>query len=358
MLPAICEMMAQSRCIPTGPADGCTPEQFAPSLLEVNFDAENNMTQDPYAALGLSKNATADEIKKAYRKIARTNHPDLNPDDTVAEARFKDAGRAHDLLKDPEQRRRFDAGEIDATGAEQAPRGYYRDEARRPQNPYTQSRSAFGGDPFGQGFDADEFFANFAHSRASGQGGHFGGAPPGDRPGQDTQYRLAVPFLDAATGTKTRITMPNGKTLEVSIPEGARDGQTLRLRNKGEPGLGAGPPGDAFIVLDVAPSADFQREGDDILVSLPISIDEAILGGKVPVNTVTGAVNVTVPAGANSGQVLRLKGRGVKGRSGKGDQRITLRIMSPPKIDDDLKHFMESWRADHAYDPRAGKETT
>jgi DnaJ-class molecular chaperone len=152
--------------------------------------------------------------------------------------------------------------------------------------------------------------------------------------------------------------MPDGKSLNVSIPEGARDGQTLRLRGKGEPGFGAGPPGDAFIVLDVSTNPDFQRDGDDIVVSLSISVDEAILGGKVPVDTVTGAVNVTVPAGASSGQVLRLKGRGVKGRSGKGDQRITLRIMSPPKIDDELKNFMESWRVNHAYDPRARKETS
>lgn len=316
------------------------------------------MKEDPYAALGLSKDATADEIKNAYRKIARANHPDLNPDDPAAEARFKDAGGAYDLLKDPEQRRRFDAGEIDASGAEQAPRGYYREEARRPDNPYTQSRSASGGDPFEQGFDPDDFFANFARSRASGQEDGFNRAASGDRPGHDTRYRLAVPFLDAARGAKTRITMPDGKGLEVSVPEGARDGQTLRLRGKGEPGFGAGPPGDAFIVLDVMPDADFQREGDDIVVSLPISIDEAILGGKVPVNTVTGAVNVTVPAGASSGQVLRLKGRGVKGRSGKGDQRITLRIISPPNIDDELKHFMRAWRADHAYDPRARKGMT
>lgn len=316
------------------------------------------MTQDPYAALGLSKDATAEEIKKAYRKIARTNHPDLKPDDPGAETRFKDAGRAHDLLKDPEKRRRFDAGEIDATGAEQAPRGYYRDEARKPQNPYTQSRPASGGDPFGEGFDADSFFANFARSRAAGHGDGFGRGAPGDRPGQDMQFRLAVPFLDAARGAKTRITLPNGNVLEVAIPEGARDGQTLRLRGKGELGFGAGRPGDAFITLDVTPNPDFERDGDDILVTLPISIDEAILGGKVPVNTVTGTVNVTVPPGASSGQVLRLKGRGVKGRSGKGDQRVTLRIVNPPKIDDELKRFMEGWRADHAYNPRAGKETS
>jgi DnaJ-class molecular chaperone len=317
------------------------------------------MTQDPYTALGLSRGATADEIKKAYRKIARTNHPDLNPDDPRAEARFKEASHAYDLLKDPEQRRRFDAGEIDASGVEQAPRGYYRDEARRPENPYTKSRPASDGAPFGEGFDADSFFANFARSRsAAGNGDGFARGRPGDRPGQDTQYRLAVPFLDAARGAKTRITLPDGKALEVTIPEGARDGQTLRLRGKGELGFGAGRPGDAYITLDVTPNPDFERDGDDIVVTLSISIDEAILGGKVPVNTVSGAVNVTVPPGANSGQVLRLKGRGVKGRSGKGDQRVTLRIVSPPKIDDDLRQFMEGWRVNHSYNPRAGKETS
>lgn len=310
------------------------------------------MTTDPYKALGLSKDATADEIKKAYRKIARTNHPDLNPDDPSAEVRFKDAGRAYDLLKDTEQRRRFDAGEIDASGAEQAPRGYYRDEARRPENPYTQTGPAAGGDPFGDGFDADSFFANFARSKGGA------GRPSGDIPGQDSQYRLSVPLLDAVRGAKTRITLPDGSALEVLIPEGARDGQTLRLRGKGELGYGSGPPGDAYITLNVVPNPDFERDGDNIAVTLPISIDEAILGAKVPVNTVAGAVNLTVPPGASSGQVLRLKGRGVKGRSGKGDQLVTLRIITPPKIDDALKRFMEGWKADNAYDPRVGKVTS
>ncbi|MFT6452988.1 MAG: DnaJ-class molecular chaperone, partial [Halocynthiibacter sp.] len=274
-----------------------------------------------------------------------------NPDDPAAEARFKEAGRAYDLLKDPEQRRRFDAGEIDATGAEQAQRGYYRDEARRPENPYTQRHSASRGNPFGEGADADDFFANFVRAKSSS-------GRAGAIRGQDTQYRLAVPFLDAAQGAKTRITLPDGNSLEVTIPEGARDGQTLRLRGKGEQGFGAGQPGDAYITLDLAPHPEFARDGDDITITLPISIDEAILGGKVPVKTITGVVNVTIPPGANSGQVLRLKGRGVKGRNGKGDQRVTLRIVLPPKIDDDLKTFMQNWRADHAYNPRSAKETS
>ncbi|OIQ32079.1 MAG: molecular chaperone DnaJ [Alphaproteobacteria bacterium MedPE-SWcel] len=315
------------------------------------------MALDPYAALGLTKDASAEDIKKAYRKLARENHPDLNPDDPSAEARFKDAGRAYDLLKDPETRRRFDAGEIDDTGAEKAPRGYYRDEARRSENPYTHSRTGSERDPFSEGFDAEDFFARFARSRgAAGMGQGSDRGWPRDHPGQDTHYRLAVSFLDAARGAKSRITLPDGAALEVTIPEGVRDGQTLRLRGKGETGIGAGQPGDAFITLDVSPSPDFERDGDDILVTLPISIDEAILGGKVPVKTVTGTVNVTVPAGASSGQVLRLKGRGVKGRSGKGDQRVKLVIVSPPEIDEELRQFMKGWQANHAYNPRAGKE--
>ena len=309
------------------------------------------MAHDPYAALGLTKTATQDEIKKAYRKIARTSHPDLNPEDSAAEARFKEAGHAYDLLKDPEQRRRFDAGEIDATGAEQAPRGYYRDEARRPENPYTQRHTASRGSSFGDGFDADDFFAQFA--RGQGSSGR-----AGDVPGQDARYRLSVAFLDAVRGAKTRITLPDGKSIEVTIPEGARDGQTLRLRGKGELGYGAGRPGDAYITLDVAAHPEFERDDDDIAITLPISIDEAILGGKVPVKTIAGTVNVTIPPGANSGQLLRLKGRGVKGRTGHGDQRITLKIVLPAKIDDDLTTFMQSWRAEHAYTPRPAKETS
>lgn len=313
------------------------------------------MTLDPYAALGLPKTATADELKKAYRKIARTDHPDLNPDDASAEARFKDAGSAYDLLKDPEQRRRFDAGEIDATGAEQAPRGYYHEEARTAENPYTrsrgpQSRQSSGGNPFSDSFDAEDFFAQFArHNSGSGDGA-------GDIPGQDAQYRLEVSFLDAAKGTKARISLPNGTALEVAIPEGARDGMTLRLRGKGLPAFRAGKPGDAYITLDVPPHPDFERDGDDILTVLDITIDEAILGGKVRTQTITGAVNVNVPPGASSGQTLRLKGRGLKGRSSTGDQRITLRIVTPFSIDEDLKQFMEEWREKHAYDPRTRKE--
>ncbi len=306
------------------------------------------MSDDPYAALGLTKSATADEIRKAYRKIARTSHPDLNPDDKGAEARFKAASAAYDLLKDPEMRARFDRGEIDATGAERQDRRYYRDYAGATDSPYRTSRG------FEDFDDASDIFAEFLRQRGQGGGGEWSSRGFSGR-GSDLRYALEVPFLDAARGGKTRITLPTGGTLDVKIPEGTADGQTIRLRGKGSPGFGDGAPGDALVTLSVAAHPLFRREGDDIVISLPITIDEAVLGGKVAAPTIDGTVNLTVPKGASSGQVLRLRGRGVKRKGGtRGDQRVELRIVAPPKVDDDLAAFMETWRKTHKYDPRKG----
>ena len=309
------------------------------------------MSDDPYAALGLTKTATTEEIKKAYRKLARTSHPDLNPDDKGAEARFKAAAAAYEILKDPETRGRFDRGEIDATGAEQRQRQYYRDYAEAADNPY---RSRQGYEDFG---DESDIFAEFLRQRGQGGGGDWSSQVFTAR-GSDLRYALEVPFMDAVKGGKTRIALPTGGTLDVKIPEGTNDGLTIRLRGKGSPGLGDGPPGDALVTLAVREHPLFRREGDDIVVTLPITIDEAILGGKVETPTIDGPVSLTVPKGANSGQVLRLRGRGVKARGGaRGDQRVELRIVSPAKVDDELAHFMEDWRKTHAYDPRKGMKS-
>lgn len=323
------------------------------------------MADDPYEALGLTKSATLAEIKKAYRRIARTDHPDLNPDDPAAEARFKAAAAAYDLLKDPDTRARFDRGEIDASGAERASRRYYRDTAGGPEDVY--SRSGFGGGGAGAGSDADgidpeAFFARFARGGRGGQRGDdpfgdFGGGGRFDMPGQDHRYSLQVSFLDAVRGARTRITLPGGGDLAVTIPEGATDGLTLRLRGKGGEGIGNGPPGNAYVTLSVADDPAFLREGDDIHVMLDIGIDEAVLGAKLSVPTINGEVRVTIPAGASTGRILRLRGRGValRGRDARGDQLVELRIVMPPRIDDELKRFMESWRETHAYDPRTRK---
>jgi DnaJ-class molecular chaperone len=301
------------------------------------------MSSDPYADLGLTKSATAEDIKKAYRKIARTSGPDLRPDDPAAEARCKAAAAAHDLRKEPETRARFDRGEIDATGAErQQQRTYYRDYAEQASNPYRESGRY-------EEFDPSDLFAEMLRGRARGAGAQ--GSGGFSARGMDRHYALTVPFLDAAKGATTRIMLTEGAELEVKIPEGAEDGTTLRLRGKGEPGYGEGPPGDALITLTVRPHPVFRREGDDILITLPITLDEAVLGGKVEAPTIGGPVNLKVPKGASSGQVLRLRGRGIRG---KGDQKVELKIVMPPQIDDALVEFMEGWRTKNAYDPRKG----
>jgi len=301
------------------------------------------MADDPYKALGLGKNATQDEIKKAYRKIAKTDHPDLNPD-PAAHERFKAASSAHDLLKDPEQRARFDRGEIDASGQERPQRHYYRDYAEAGDNPYRQGAQDF--DDLSDVFS--DLFGQGAQRRR--------GARSFDMRGQDQRFTMEIDFMTAARGGSTRITMPDGAVLDVKVPEGARDGQIIRLRGKGGPGYGDGAPGDALLTLIVADDPDWRRDGDDVETTLPITLDEAILGGKVEAETIDGPVMLTVPRGASSGQKLRLKGRGLKGADGKrGDQHVVLKVVMPPRIDDDLARFIENWRQDHGYDPRRGK---
>ena len=311
------------------------------------------MTTDPYAALGLTKSATAADIKKAYRKLVRTSHPDLHPDDAGAEARFKAVSAAYDLLKDPETRARFDAGEIDATGAERAPRTYYRDHAEAAGQGFGRG-AGFQGSGFEDFDDPSDIFAHILRQRSRGGGAGFA------QPGPDLRYTLEVPFLDSVRGAKTRITLPEGGNLEVQIPKGMQDGQTLRLRGRGGAGYDGGPAGDALGTVRVRPHPVFSRDGDDIQITLPITIDEAVLGGKVSAPTIDGPVNVTIPKGASSGRVLRLRGRGVqRANRPAGDALITLRIVAPPETDAALADFLRDWRKTQAHDPRKAmlKET-
>lgn len=310
------------------------------------------MQDDPYAILGVPKTASAEEIKKAYRKLARTSHPDINPDDPAAEARFLKISAAYDLLKDPETRRRFDAGEIDASGQEKPERNFYRDHAgSRDGFSYRTTRD------FDDFRDPADIFAEMfrQRSRGSSNGAGPGGGGRFAMPGQDLRYTMDVTFMEAAKGATRQIKLPEGGTLDVRIPQGLADGQTLRLKGKGGPGSGAAPSGDAYITVTVRPHHVFRREDNDIVMTLPITIDEAILGGKVKTPTLDGAVNLTIPAGATTGQTLRLKGKGIepKGKP-RGDQRVELKIVAPPQVDDELKSFMENWRGAHGYDPRKG----
>ena len=271
----------------------------------------------------------------------RTSHPDLHPDDAGAEARFKAVTAAHDVLKDPDTRARFDAGKIDATGAERPPRTYYRDHADAAGQGFGRGR---GFEDFG---DPSDIFAHILRQRGRAADAGFA------QPGPDHRYTLEVRFLDAVLGASTRITLPESGDLEVQIPKGMQDGQTLRLRGRGGAGQGGGPAGDALVTVQVRAHPVFRREGDDIAITLPITIDEAILGGKVTAPTIDGPVSVTIPKGASSGRILRLRGRGVtRANSRAGDALIELRIMAPSVVDAGLADFLQEWRKTHAHDPR------
>ncbi len=296
------------------------------------------MAADPYTVLGVKKDASQDEIQKAYRRLAKKLHPDLNPGNKQAEERFKEVSAAYDLLGDPDKRARFDRGEIDASGMERPRQRYYRDFAE------------------GGAYASDAGFADFAgvDDILSQMFGPEGRANIRMR-GSDAHYRLELDFLDAINGGKREITLPDGSALDVNIPPGTRDGQILRLRGKGGPGMGGGPPGDALVEIEVRPHRIFTRKGDDIHVDLPISLGEAVLGGKVKVPTPSGTVTMTVPKWANTGTVLRLRGKGVPRIDGsRGDEFVTLKVMLPEKPDPELEKFVAQWRG--AYSPRQAME--
>jgi DnaJ-class molecular chaperone len=289
--------------------------------------------------LGVAKTASADDIKKAYRKLVKQLHPDLHPGDQKAADRFKDVASAYGIVGDAEKRAKFDKGEIDAAGQERPQQRYYREYAN--EGGARQYESAGGFADFGE--HSDLFADLFA-----------GGGANRDARGRNVHYQLEVDFLTAATGGQQRITLPEGKQLGVTIPEGIVDGQTIRLKGLGQPGRGAAPAGDALIEIHVRPHPGFERKGDDVLSELSIGIDEAVLGAKVETPTITGRLIVTIPKGASSGQTLRLKGKGIKGKGGTaGDHLIRLKIVMPKTIDGDLETFMQGWREKHAYDPRS-----
>jgi DnaJ-class molecular chaperone len=287
--------------------------------------------KDPYEVLGVERTATADEIRKAYRKLAKKLHPDINPGDKAGEAQFKEISAAYEILSDEDKRRRYDAGEIDASGQEKPQQRYYRDFAGSGNGAAYESDAGFAD------FGAEDLFAEFFNRRRRVRGA-------------DLHFRLAVEFLDAVTGATQQITLPDGSSLSVTIPPGIEDGQTLRLRGKGDKSPGEGEPGDALIQISVRPHRFFTREGDDVHLELPVTLKEAVLGAKVRTPTPSGPVMLTVPKNASSGQTLRLKGKGVQ-RSGRaGDQLVRLKIVLPEQPDPELDAFVSSWS--NADDPR------
>jgi DnaJ-class molecular chaperone len=306
--------------------------------------------RDPYQVLGVQKTASDKEIKAAYRKLAKQFHPDLNPGKSDLEDKFKEISVAYDLLSDPDKRKRFDAGEIDAAGMETPQRQYYRGFADGDSGEKYYSQEGFA-DPG----DLDDFL--------SGIFGGAGGAGPGRRAGgqsfkargNDASYTMRVGFMEAAKGATRKLTLPDGRTLEVKIPEGLADRQTLKLAGQGNPGFGGGPAGDAYIEIHIEPHAHFTRKDNDVHSTVPITLKEAVLGGKIEVPTIHGPVTMTIPKNANTGTTLRLKDKGILDRKTKrhGHHYVTLQVVLPEKADPALEEFAAKWQPGAAENPRA-----
>ena len=304
--------------------------------------------RDPYEVLGVSKKASEAEIKKAFRNLAKKHHPDTKGGDAASQKKFQEISGAYDIVGDKDKRAKFDAGEIDAGGN---PRGF---------DPGMHGAGRGGGSPrdfhftwtdqdgdAAQGFRAEDLFSDLL----GGLGGRGGRQQP--RQGQDFSIAVTVSFEEAARGGARRVVLPNGEQIDVKIPPGLRDGQQIRLKGRGGAGRKGGPPGDVMIQVSVAPHPYFARDGRDLRMDLPITLQEAVLGGKVPVPTLTGPVSLSVPAGSNTGATLRLKGKGIpaQGPEPAGDLYVTLVVTLPDKPDDALKDFAEGWKIQ--YDPRA-----
>jgi DnaJ-class molecular chaperone len=304
------------------------------------------LAQDPYQELGVARTASADEIRKAFRKLAKQFHPDANPGNKSAEERFKRVSGAFDIVGDVEKRKKFDAGEIDADGKE-IMRGY-------AGNPFGQGGGFGQGGPAG-GFRSAEFdnvdLSDILGEMFGGRGGRAGGFTSTPQRGQDVRARLEIDLEEAIKGGKKRIAFSDGRTLDVTIPTGATDGQVLRLKGQGAPGRAG--PGDALIEMAIRPHPLFKREGDNLVMDLPVSVPDAVLGGKVEAPTPDGNVTLSIPAGSNTGSTLRLKGKGFVTAQGKrGDLLARVVVTLPDAPDPELQKFAEAWRAERPYTPR------
>jgi DnaJ-class molecular chaperone len=301
------------------------------------------MATDPYSQLGVARGASEKEIKSAYRKLAKELHPDKNKDNPKASERFSEVTRAYDLLSDADKRARFDRGEIDIDGN---PIGFGGGGGGGFGGGFDRSQRGFGGggaDFGGESIDLGDLFGGiFGGARTGAVGGDPFGQRRAPPRGANVQYRLSVTLPDAATGASQRITLSDGKTIDLKLPAGVEDGTQMRLAGKGE--AGPGGAGDALVTITIAPHPFFKKDGDTVRLDLPITLDEAVNGARVKVPTVEGAVMLTVAPNSSSGRTLRLKGRGFTRKDGTcGDQLVTLAI-ALPEADLDLAKRLEGWR--------------
>jgi DnaJ-class molecular chaperone len=319
--------------------------------------------QDPYSVLGVAKTASEADIKKAFRNLAKKHHPDTHGGDATAKKKFQEISAAYDIVGDKDKRAKFDRGEIDANGN---PRGFDPGGGFRPggfggQGPFgggnprdSQYTWQNAGGEQAEGFRAEDIFSDLFGGLGGGARGRKRNQP---QRGEDYEMQITVSFEEAVRGGTRRMTLPSGSDVDVRIPAGVKDGQQIRLRGQGAPGRNNGPNGDLLLSVTIAPHPYFTRDGSDLKMDLPVTLKEAVLGGKVPVPTLGGTVQLTIPANANSGAVLRLKGKGVPGRgtSGGGEQAgdlyVRLVVTLPDRPDSDLHKFAEGWKTD--YDPRA-----
>jgi DnaJ-class molecular chaperone len=299
--------------------------------------------QDPYQALGVSRAASQAEIKSAYRELAKKHHPDLNPGSKEAERKFKEVAAAYARIGDPESRAKFDRGEDEQPGAgDFAGRGpFYRE---TQQGPAGQTGGQTGGRytyQFGAGFDEDLFESIF------------GGRAGGRAKGEDVLYRMEVDLRDSVLGGEREVTLPSGKRISVRIPPGVSDGSRLRFAGLGEAGRQDAPPGDAYVEIRVRPDPRFERQGNDLVMKLPISLAQAVLGGEARARTLDGEVMLRVPQGSSSGRRLRLAGKGAFDRAAgkRGDLFVELRIVLPDEVDAELKEAIRQWQSRHPYEP-------
>ncbi len=307
------------------------------------------MVDDPYTVLGLPRAATEDDIRRAFRKLAKELHPDIRPGDKASAERFKKVAGAYEILGDAEKRRQFDRGEIDANGDPQ--RSYERHASTAGGSRGRPGAGGGAGPGVGPDFGFGDVFSDLFG------GGRGPGGPRGagfSLKGQDARYTLEVEFLEAVLGAKKRVTMPDGAALDLNVPAGVTDGQVLRLKGKGGPGIRGGEPGDAMVEIRVRPHPEFRREGDDILLDVPVTLDEAVLGARIEVPTTSGRVALAIPKGTNSGRAFRLKGKGANNPSTgvTGDQIVTVRIELPPVIDESLAYFLTEWKKKNGYSVR------